>query len=235
LSYPIVSASLDRTLRIWDAATGTSLAILTGHTGSVNACAVSPDGTWIASAGMDRTLRIWDVATYTARVWPVRILRTVPERPGEQVSRSPLLGRAAPAAHTPAAPSVVAPGWWSGTRGTDDNSREFARLDRDRGPAGHNAQRPLPASCRPRRHPAPHGRMHRAGHRRCPARAASRVVARRTGSSSQVTGSKPAKEQVIVSQVVIVSPPQTITWAVSLDSIVIGERLATTLSGVCMP
>ena len=30
---------------------------------------------------------------------------------------------------------------------------------------------------------------------------------------------------------VIVSPPQTITWAVSLNSIVIGERLATALSG----
>ena len=34
---------------------------------------------------------------------------------------------------------------------------------------------------------------------------------------------------------VIVSQPQTITWAVSLNSIVIGERLATALSGACMP
>jgi len=36
---------------------------------------------------------------------------------------------------------------------------------------------------------------------------------------------------VIVSRIVIVSLPQTITWAIPLDSIVIGERLATTLSG----
>jgi hypothetical protein len=36
---------------------------------------------------------------------------------------------------------------------------------------------------------------------------------------------------VIGSQVVIVSPRQTITWAVSLDSIVIVEQMATALSG----
>ncbi len=40
---------------------------------------------------------------------------------------------------------------------------------------------------------------------------------------------------VIGSQVVIVSPPEPITWAIPLDSIVIGERLATALSGACMP
>ena len=38
----------------------------TGHTGQVNACAVSPDGTWIVSADWD-TLKIWDAATGTER------------------------------------------------------------------------------------------------------------------------------------------------------------------------
>jgi hypothetical protein len=34
---------------------------------------------------------------------------------------------------------------------------------------------------------------------------------------------------------VVLSPPETMTWAIPLDSIVIGERLATTLSGAYMP
>jgi WD40 repeat protein len=59
----IVSASTDKTLRVWDVASGQSLRILEGHTGSVNACAFSPDGRFIASASRDRTLRVWDAAT----------------------------------------------------------------------------------------------------------------------------------------------------------------------------
>jgi WD domain, G-beta repeat len=36
---------------------------LAGHTGSVFACAVSPDGTWIVSASGDNTLKIWDAGS----------------------------------------------------------------------------------------------------------------------------------------------------------------------------
>src|SRR5665647_3077264 len=36
---------------------------LAGHTASVTACAVSPDGTWIVSASADQTLKIWDAAS----------------------------------------------------------------------------------------------------------------------------------------------------------------------------
>jgi hypothetical protein len=61
-------------------------------------------------------------------------------------------------------------------------------------------------------------------------RAAS--AARRTGSSRSTTD---RRSPVIGSQTVIVSPPEPITWAVPLVSIMIGERLATTLSGVYMP
>jgi hypothetical protein len=55
----VVSASSDATLRIWDTASGAELATLVGHAGSVNACAVSPDG-FVVSAGQDQTLRLWD-------------------------------------------------------------------------------------------------------------------------------------------------------------------------------
>jgi WD40 repeat protein len=59
----IVSASDDRTLRLWDAQTGADLAILAGHTKKVLACAFSPDGRRIVSASDDGTLRLWDART----------------------------------------------------------------------------------------------------------------------------------------------------------------------------
>ena len=59
----IVSASWDKTLKVWDAETGQERATLTGHTAEVPAWAVSPDGSFIVSASRDKTLRIWDAHT----------------------------------------------------------------------------------------------------------------------------------------------------------------------------
>ncbi|MCK6579426.1 MAG: NB-ARC domain-containing protein [Anaerolineae bacterium] len=56
----IVSASRDRTVRIWDAETGETLHTLAGHTRSVNSAAFSPDGRRIVSASSDHTVRVWD-------------------------------------------------------------------------------------------------------------------------------------------------------------------------------
>ena len=58
----IVSASADKTLRIWDAASGETRRTLSGHTRAVYGCAVAPDGTWIVSASADETSQIWDAA-----------------------------------------------------------------------------------------------------------------------------------------------------------------------------
>ena len=63
----IVSASADKTLRIWDVASGETRRTLTGHTDAVWGCAVAPDGTWIVSASEDKTLRIWDAASGETR------------------------------------------------------------------------------------------------------------------------------------------------------------------------
>ncbi len=58
----VVSASLDRTLRVWDVESGEITQMLEGHTGEVIALAVL-DKYRVASASFDRTLRVWNVET----------------------------------------------------------------------------------------------------------------------------------------------------------------------------
>ncbi len=55
----IVTASTDRTARIWDAGTGAEIAVLRGHEKVVRTAAFSPDGTRIVTSSSDRTARIW--------------------------------------------------------------------------------------------------------------------------------------------------------------------------------
>jgi WD40 repeat protein len=59
----LVTASYDKTARIWDARTGAQLAVLSGHVGEVESAAYSPDGTRIVTASNDKTARIWDART----------------------------------------------------------------------------------------------------------------------------------------------------------------------------
>ena len=64
----VVSGSHDRTVRVWDAATGTPLGDpFTGHTDYVTAVAVGQlDGRPVVVSGShDRTVRVWDAATGT--------------------------------------------------------------------------------------------------------------------------------------------------------------------------
>jgi hypothetical protein len=56
----IVTASDDGTARLWDAATGQQIALLSGHTDEVNSAAFSSDGRRIVTASFDKTARIWD-------------------------------------------------------------------------------------------------------------------------------------------------------------------------------
>jgi WD40 repeat protein len=57
----IVTASRDKTARVWDAATGACLMVLEGHEWDVSTAAFSPDGRRIVTA--DKTARVWDAAT----------------------------------------------------------------------------------------------------------------------------------------------------------------------------
>ena len=56
----IVTASNDKTARIWDAKSGKELHALKGHTEEVNSASFSPDGKKIVTASWDKTARIWD-------------------------------------------------------------------------------------------------------------------------------------------------------------------------------
>jgi WD40 repeat protein len=56
-----VSASSDRTLRLWDLESGQTLRALDGHSGSVQAVAVTSDGRRAVSGSDDGTLRMWDL------------------------------------------------------------------------------------------------------------------------------------------------------------------------------
>ena len=57
----IVTASHDKTARIWDAISGQELHCLSGHEDMVLTSTFSPDGARIVTASIDQTARIWDV------------------------------------------------------------------------------------------------------------------------------------------------------------------------------
>ena len=57
----LASGSEDRTIKLWDAATGRELRTLSA--GYVLSVAFSPDGKTLASGSRDKTIKLWDVAT----------------------------------------------------------------------------------------------------------------------------------------------------------------------------
>ncbi len=56
----VYSASLDGSIKIWDAESGENLETLKGHSERTVGLAISRDGRRIASCGADRTVRIWE-------------------------------------------------------------------------------------------------------------------------------------------------------------------------------
>ena len=59
----MVTASTDKTVRLWDAKSGIEFRRFEGHTDPVICATVSPDGRYVASGATDGTARIWEVAS----------------------------------------------------------------------------------------------------------------------------------------------------------------------------
>ena len=60
----IVSASRDKTLKIWDTQSWECIKTLEGHTGRVWSATFSPNGKYIVSASSDNTIKIWDTKNW---------------------------------------------------------------------------------------------------------------------------------------------------------------------------
>jgi len=61
----ITTGSQDRTVRLWNAGTGTSVGVLVGHQAEIASVTFSPDGTRLASASGDGGIKIWDVSRHS--------------------------------------------------------------------------------------------------------------------------------------------------------------------------
>lgn len=55
-----ISASWDKTLRLWDLNEGVTLQRFVGHSADVLSVSFSPDNRQIVSAGRDRTIKVWN-------------------------------------------------------------------------------------------------------------------------------------------------------------------------------
>jgi WD40 repeat protein len=57
----IVSASDDKTVKVWNAADGKEVKSIAAHDGAVSGVGVSADGLKLVSAGADKTVKVWDL------------------------------------------------------------------------------------------------------------------------------------------------------------------------------
>lgn len=64
----LVSASRDKTIKMWQLDTGHNVFTYTGHTDWVRMVRVSDDGSMLASCSSDQTVRIWVVGQKGCKV-----------------------------------------------------------------------------------------------------------------------------------------------------------------------
>ena len=93
----IVTASYDRTARIWSIEDGSSVAVLKGHQDALERATFSPDGTQVVTAARDGTARVWNAGS------------------GKQLIVIPLPGRFQTAMFSPDGTSVLTASEGSGS------------------------------------------------------------------------------------------------------------------------
>ncbi|ALF53910.1 serine/threonine protein kinase [Nostoc piscinale CENA21] len=59
----LISASRDKTIKVWNLATGQLIRTLKGHTEGVSSVAISPNGQILVSGSRDKTIKVWNLAT----------------------------------------------------------------------------------------------------------------------------------------------------------------------------
>jgi WD40 repeat protein len=59
----VLSAGMDKVMRLWDVATGTEVRKFAGHAAGVTSATFSPDGGRIVSSSLDETVRVWSADT----------------------------------------------------------------------------------------------------------------------------------------------------------------------------
>ena len=68
----VITASVDKTARVWDATTGQPVGEPLRHDDSVEAACFSPDGLHAVTASRDKTARVWDATTGRPAGGPLR-------------------------------------------------------------------------------------------------------------------------------------------------------------------
>jgi WD40 repeat protein len=66
----VISASIDKTIRLWSLETRKNVGLFQGHQSNVAALRLSPDGRHVASASRDSTVRIWEIETGHVQILP---------------------------------------------------------------------------------------------------------------------------------------------------------------------
>lgn len=74
----LVTASDDKTARVWDLATGRTILVLSGHQERVRSAVFSPDGRRVATGSFDGTARVWDLASTTTQELTAECKRLLP-------------------------------------------------------------------------------------------------------------------------------------------------------------
>ena len=115
-----LSGSEDKTLKLWDLASGKELRTFTGHSDEVSSVAIAPDGRTVLSGSYDKTLKLWDFTRGVAqRAFEPRVAAAQ--------------ARLQQAAGDPAALATL--GEWYAFRGMDHWAVEFLGRARERGAA----------------------------------------------------------------------------------------------------